>query len=149
MNETQNKPKKRFIDTLKHAFAVEAAEEPFQPEDIALMEKLAQAVVKRQLATMAVMTLETVRPLNFLGSQAMVFFQPIISMVFSTEEYERFSRILERRQSIPMLIETIEKADDARIAKEKELRKNPGCAGTRDNKLNVRKNPCPDVCRDA
>lgn len=138
MTETQNKPKKRFMDTLRHAFAVEPAEGPFQPEDIALMEKLAQAVIKRQLATMAIMTLETVRPLNFLGSQAMVFFQPIISMVFSTEEYERFSRILERRQSIPMLIEIIEKAEDARIAKERELRKSPDHVGTHDNDLNVR-----------
>lgn len=100
-----------FKDKLRHAFSVEPKDDAFTPEDIILLEKVARAVAKRQLATPAVMFLESVRPLNFLGSQAMVFFQPIVSMVISSAEFERFSRILEKRKSIPVLIDLIEKAE--------------------------------------
>lgn len=100
-----------LADKLKHAFAVEPESPGFAPEDLSLLEKVARAVVKRQLATPAIMFLESVRPLNFLGSQAMLFFQPIVQMMISAMEYERFQLILERRQSIPVLIELIEKME--------------------------------------
>lgn len=112
-----------FIAGLKHAFAVDSGETDFTPEDMALLQKIAGGVVKRQLATPAMMFLESVRPLNFLGSQVLIFFQPIVGMVISTTEMERFSQILERRSSISILIDLIEKADNERISAKAETKK--------------------------
>lgn len=112
-----------FLTGLKHAFAVDSGEADFTPEDMALLQKIAGGVVKRQLATPAIMFLESVRPLNFLGSQTLIFFQPIVDMIISTTEMERFSRILERRKSIPILIDLIEKADNERISTKAKAKK--------------------------
>jgi hypothetical protein len=111
----------KFIDKLKHAFAVDKDDAPFSDEDKALLGKIADAVVKRQMATPAIMFLESVRPLNFLGSQAIIFFQPVVNFVISTTELEKFAIILEKRSSIPYLIEVIENKDtEQRDAKKKE-----------------------------
>jgi hypothetical protein len=56
----------------------------------------------------AVMFLESVRPLNFVGSQAMVFFKPILSHFFSRVEYDRITIIIEKREVIDLLIREIE-----------------------------------------
>ena len=53
------------------------------------------------------MALEACRPLNFLGSQALTFLAPFATLVFSRDEYQRFTRMLERRQSIDLLAEAI------------------------------------------
>ncbi|MFH1228364.1 MAG: hypothetical protein V1701_10755 [Planctomycetota bacterium] len=97
-----------LIDKLKHAFAIEKGDK-FTEQEIALVDKLAQLVVRRQMALPAIMFLESVRPLNFLGSQAMEFFKPIIGMVWSTTEYEQMARIMERRGCVDLIVERIEK----------------------------------------
>jgi hypothetical protein len=48
-------------------------------EDKDFLTKLAEEVKSRRLTTPAIFFLEMTRPLNFVGSQAMVFFGPIIS----------------------------------------------------------------------
>lgn len=100
---------KKIIDGLKHAFATEAIR--LEDGDYALTEKLADYVVKRKMSTPAIMFLESVRPLNFLGNQAMVFFKPILTHFFSKDEYDKISVILERRYVIDILIKEIEKRD--------------------------------------
>lgn len=45
---------------LKHAFAVEPAGQPLSAEDVALLERVAVAVVERQMAVPAVVFLESV-----------------------------------------------------------------------------------------
>ena len=45
--------------------------------------------------------------MNFLGSQALTFLSPFATLVFSRDEYERFTRMLERRQCIDLLAEAI------------------------------------------
>ncbi|HDH99802.1 MAG TPA: hypothetical protein ENF74_02295, partial [Firmicutes bacterium] len=61
---------------LRSAFSVE--EEELSEEELALVEKVARAVARRGLATPALMFLESVRPLNFIGSQAMIFLEPMV-----------------------------------------------------------------------
>ncbi|MDI6733555.1 MAG: hypothetical protein QME51_06290 [Planctomycetota bacterium] len=98
---------------MKYAFAIpDEKDQTFSDEEMLLLNKVADMVVKRQLTTPAVLFLESVRPLNFLGSQTMVFFQPIVGLLISTREMEMLSQILERRKSIPLLIELIEKKDN-------------------------------------
>jgi len=105
--------KKDFWSKLKYAFSVEdEIHQTFSEEEMKLLNKVADLINKKRLNTPAVMFLESVRPLNFLGSQVMVFLQPIVSFVISTKELDLLSKILEKRKSIPLLIELIEKREN-------------------------------------
>ncbi len=97
---------KKIIDGLKHAFATEGVN--LEDCDTALIRKLADFVVKRNMSMPAIMFLESVRPLNFVGNQAMVFFKPIISRFFTSAEYDKLATILEKREVIDLLIKEIE-----------------------------------------
>ncbi len=91
----------------RHAFAVEDPQEGWSAEDRELAERLADLIVRRRLGGAALMALEAGRPCNFLGSQALIFLTPFATLVFSADEYERFARMLERRQSIDLLLEAL------------------------------------------
>ena len=103
---------KKIIAGFKHAFTTGG--EKLEDSDTALIRKLADFVVKRDMSVPAVMFLESVRPLNFVGSQSMVFFKPILSRFFSRYEYDRIANILEKRKVVDLLINEIEKKADAK-----------------------------------
>ena len=90
-----------------HAFAVDASQEPVRADEEALADRMAQFVVSRRLTTPAMMVLESGRPLNFLGSQALTFLSPFLTLVFRPAECERFIRFLEKRQSIDVILDRI------------------------------------------
>lgn len=91
----------------RHAFAVENTAVDWSAADREIADRLADFIVCRRMGTAALMALEAGRPCNFIGSQALTFLAPFATLVFSTDEYERFTRLLERRQSIDLLIEAI------------------------------------------
>ncbi len=91
----------------RHAFALADPAVGWSEDERALAERLAEFVVRRRMAAAASMALEACRPLNFLGSQALTFLAPFATLVFSRAEYERFTRMLERRQCIDLLAEAI------------------------------------------
>ena len=99
--------------SLKHAFAVEPPQQPLSPEDEALLDKMATVVVQRRMARPTVLFLESLGPMNFLGSQAMHFLTPILNLVCETRELEQAARLLERRDAIPRLVELIEAKEEA------------------------------------
>jgi hypothetical protein len=92
----------------RHAFAVSPESQPLAVEDVELMERVAEVIVKRGMAAPATVFLESMGPMNFLGSQALHFFTPIIECAFNVKEIEQVARLLERRDSIPRLIAIIE-----------------------------------------
>mgnify|MGYP001562322087 CR=1 FL=1 len=91
---------------MAHAFAVKG--EPLSIEDEALLDRLAAEVAKRRMQAPAILFLESVKPLNFVGSQALVFLQPLVGALFSTVQWERVTAILERREALELLIRRIE-----------------------------------------
>jgi hypothetical protein len=93
---------------LKHAFAVTHESEALSVDDLALLERVADAVVARGMAAPATVFLESAGPMNFLGSQALHFLTPILDLACKTSELERIARLLERRDAIPCLIALIE-----------------------------------------
>ena len=97
---------KKIIEGFKHAFATEGVK--LEDCDTDLISKLADIVVRRNMSVPAIMLLESVRPLNFVGSQAMVFFKPIISRFFTKVEYDKLATLLEKREVIDRLIKEIE-----------------------------------------
>jgi hypothetical protein len=93
---------------LAHAFSTNSAPERFTVEDLALLERMADAVVKRGMAAPATVFLESLGPMNFLGSQALFFLTPIVEWAFQAKEIEQVARLLERRDTISRLIAIIE-----------------------------------------
>ena len=93
---------------LSHAFSTQSEAEVFTTEDLALLQRVADAVVKRGMAAPATVFLESLGPMNFLGSQALHFLTPIIEWAFHAKEVEQVARLLERRDTISRLITLIE-----------------------------------------
>ncbi|MGE0468118.1 MAG: hypothetical protein AB7L09_03545 [Nitrospira sp.] len=93
---------------LRHAFAVRPEDQPLSIEDVQLLERIAETIVKRGMAAPATMFLESMGPMNFLGSQALHFMTPIIDCAFNVKEVEQVARLLERRDTVTRLIAVIE-----------------------------------------
>ena len=92
---------------LQQAFATAPAE-PLSAADMALLERVADAIVQRGMATPAIMFLESVSPMNFLGSQGLHFLTPILNVVFPQRDLEHVALLLERRDTLSRLVTLIE-----------------------------------------
>jgi hypothetical protein len=90
------------------------SEDALTAEDQALLDRLAAWVTERRLETPAVLFLESVRPMSFVGAQAMHFLEPFARAVFNAADYERLARLLERRSNLELLVRAIEQAADRR-----------------------------------
>ena len=95
-------------EELTHAFSTKAEADVFSPEDLGLLERVADAVVKRGMTAPATVFLESLGPMNFLGSQALYFLTPIVEWAFNAKEVEQVARLLERRDTISRLITIID-----------------------------------------
>jgi len=98
--------------------ATGAGSEAFTSEDEALLERLAARVVELRMEIPAILALESGRPLGFIASQAMVFFEPIARALFPLPGYQRLTALAERRETVEKLIAKIEaRADEAERAR--------------------------------
>ncbi len=79
-----------------------------------LIEKIAKRIIDMRMTVPAILFLESMKPLSFIGSQIMVFFQPIFRTFFSIREYDEVALMLEERENVEKLILSIEKADSER-----------------------------------
>ena len=94
------------------------ASEPLTAEDAALIERIARRVVELRMELPAILTLETGKPLTLVASQTLVFFEPIVQSIVAIPEYRRFALLVERREAIEALIQSIERlADETRLAR--------------------------------
>jgi hypothetical protein len=89
------------------------------PEDAALLDRMAAWLAERRLATPAILFLESVKPLNFVGSQMMFFFEPVVRAVIEGGSYSRFASIMEERENVEEFLRRIEAADAAQRDKER------------------------------
>lgn len=96
---------------------------PIPQEENLVLDKLARKVVEKRMTTPAIMFVESVKPLNFIGSQAMVFFEPIIQTIFNFNDYDTLRRALERRETLEILLRKIEKYDAIALRREKRFKK--------------------------
>jgi hypothetical protein len=95
-----------------------ASAETWTPEDEALLDRLATRVVELRMEVPAILALESGRPLTFIASQAMVFFEPIARAIFPLPDYRRLVALVERRDSVEKLLTRIEaRADEAQRAR--------------------------------
>ncbi len=95
----------------------------YTEEEQQLLDKVARKVVQWKMTVPAIMTLESFKPLNYISSQAMVFFEPIVQSIFSLKDYDTFRAMLERRETIEQLLLRIEEFDAVAFRKEKLFNK--------------------------
>jgi hypothetical protein len=88
-------------------------------EDRALLDQISARVVRMGMATPAVFFLESVKPLSFVGSQVLIFFEPFVRAFFTLPDYERFARLMEDREAIEALLVRIERGDEELREKER------------------------------
>lgn len=79
-----------------------------------LLGKMAKRIVDLRLTPVAIVMLESSKPLSFIGSQLMVFLQPIFTAVFPFRQYDEIAALLEDRKNVELFIQTIEKTEDDR-----------------------------------
>jgi hypothetical protein len=87
-----------------HAFAVTPPASGFSPDEIALLEKIVHQIVNREMAAPALLFLESLGPLSFLGSQVVHGLKPFMDVVIDPADAERLATLLERRDGIDQLI---------------------------------------------
>jgi hypothetical protein len=103
---------------------------PLAAGDLALLERVAARVVELRLEVPAILTLESVRPLSFVASQAMIFFQPLVQALLRFEDYQRFAALAERREALEALAVLIERrAGESRAARAEDARSGTGTSG--------------------
>ena len=73
-----------------------------------LLAKIADQIVKRKMTTPAILFFESVKPLSFVGSQALVFLQPIIQAFLNRREYDEIVLMMEERENVEKLLMEIE-----------------------------------------
>jgi hypothetical protein len=97
------------FDWLKHAFAIEP-EGSLEPTEAqrTVIERLCRQVVARGMTTPAILFLETVRPLNYVSSQVLQFFRPVLSVVADPAACRDLAEFLEHRGSVDFLCRRIE-----------------------------------------
>ncbi len=79
-----------------------------------LINKIAQKVIDYRLSPVAIVFLESSKPLSFLGNQFLIFMQPFYRALFSFREYEEITAMLEDRKNIEALICEIERLEEDR-----------------------------------
>lgn len=96
---------------------------PIPAEEDAVLEKLAKKVVQWRMGMPAILFLESVKPLNYIGAQTMVFFEPIVQTIFNFKDYDTFRIALERRENVENLLQKIEKYDAILYDRERAIKK--------------------------
>jgi hypothetical protein len=79
-----------------------------------LLDRLARKIVDRGLSAPAVIFLESTKPLNFVGCQALNFLEPLVQSVFGIKSYTEFTQLMENRSNIEKLILKIEELEEER-----------------------------------
>ncbi len=82
-----------------------------EEERDAILERIAQGIVRRGMAAPAVLFLELNKPLSFVASQSLIVLTPFLAPFVGIDNVHRYSRLLEKRENVERLIERIEQLE--------------------------------------
>lgn len=86
------------------------------------MQSIAREIVQRQLTVPAIIFLESIKPLSFLGNQLLIFANPVVSLVVRTGNYYKFVRMIEDRENLEKLTVAIEEENAREVQRRTELK---------------------------
>ncbi|MEE9553846.1 MAG: hypothetical protein V3W18_06065 [candidate division Zixibacteria bacterium] len=99
-------------------------EDELTPEERELIRRIAQKVVERGMTVPAILFLESVKPLNYIGSQVMIFMEPFMHAILrSVNDYNLFRQMMEKRDNVERLLQKVEELDAIQEQKERKVRK--------------------------
>ena len=93
-------------ETMRHAFSLGGSLR-LDDDGRTLLDRLAEIVVSRRMAEPALLFLESVKPLGFLGGQAMHFLSPFATMVLNPSQYRTLAHIMAHREGVEALMDAI------------------------------------------
>ena len=73
-----------------------------------LIERLAQKVSRWGLTAPAILFLEANKPFSFIGSQVLLFFQPLLGFLLGDEVIGGYSQLLEDQANVERLLHLLE-----------------------------------------
>lgn len=76
--------------------------------------KVARELGKRRLTAPAIFTLESMMPLSFIASQALVMLKPFVQALIGGKDYAVFAAALEERENVEWLLRELEAAEAGR-----------------------------------
>ena len=97
--------------------------EPISEDENRVMDMTAEKVIRWKMAIPAIIFLESVKTLNYIGSQTMVFFEPMVQALFNFKDYDTFRKAMERRENVERLLQKIEAADAVEAKRERVYRR--------------------------
>jgi len=74
-----------------------------------LIERLAQKISSCGLTAPAILFLEVNKPFSFIGSQAMLFFQPLLGFLLGDEVIGRYAQLFEEQANVERLLHLLER----------------------------------------
>ncbi len=75
----------------------------------ALLDRAADKILRRGLATPAVLLFEMHKPLSFVGSQAAVAFSPFLVPFLGFDRVNDYTRLFSKRENVDRLLERLER----------------------------------------
>jgi hypothetical protein len=88
--------------------------EALLPEEEELIARFATEVVQRRMSAAAIFFFESLRPMNFILSQGMLFFSPLMQLLLRGSTFDRVQALLEKRAALPAIVEGIERLEEER-----------------------------------
>ena len=82
-------------------------------EQAEAIDKIARFVVRFGMTVPAILAIEGMRPLSFVGSQFMHILSPSVGAVLTTSQWDALARLLERREGLEFILHRIEELDEA------------------------------------
>ena len=98
---------------LQHAFHVED-DGPIEPNETQkkALDKVCRGIIRRGLTTPAIIGVEMGRPMNYMGSQTMHFFTPLVAAFVPTKSWSAVAEFLEHRGSLDWIRNRIEELEN-------------------------------------
>jgi hypothetical protein len=88
---------------------VKELEAELTDDERSMLDELAKGLARRRLTAAALFFLESHRPLQFVASQVMVFFQPIVQIIWrDPKRWEQVQSVLAKRGSVELLLRRLE-----------------------------------------
>ncbi len=101
--------RRNWREALRHAFAVEPpGPATLNDAEAAVVARIADEVVRRGMTAPALLALESFRPLNAIGANAMHALTPFVQVVADPMAFSTLAELLERRGSVEAICLAIE-----------------------------------------
>jgi len=91
------------------------AVEEADPQQLAdLQARIAKKLADLEMATPAIIALESTKPVTFIVSQALAAGEPLLYWLAGLQDYYNFRKVMDDREQVEKLIQRIEEADETR-----------------------------------